>query len=1016
MQLPVFFIKRPVFACVLSAMIVAVGLASFKNLGVREYPDVPLPRLSVQTFYPNASADLVETKVTTPLEDSLASVSGLVTMGSESGEGTSTITLHFKPGDDVDTKIVAVRDAIEKVRATLPKDVLSPTILRGSEQDGLPFVAITFSSDRMTPGELTHLVNVRYKNAFRALSGVASVDVMSPPFAMEVMLDPKQLYAQGVNIAEVMNALDAKKEGFPSGKLHDAVPVTLTSELRTEDDFRNLVIRPAINGKKPILLSQIAQVNESLDDSSIRVLVNGKPGAVIAIKLASDANPLEVSSAVRAQVARIQKTAPEGLNVDIDVDKADFIRASLKNIQKSLVEAFFLVFAIIFLFMRSARACLVPLVTIPISLVGVLGVFLVCGLSINIITMLAVILAIGLVVDDAIVVLENVQRHIEEGKSPLEAAMVGSKEIGFAVVAMTLTLASVYAPIGFLQSTMGFLFREFAIALAGAVIISGVISLTLCPMLCAYVLKKKEQIFFPQFDVFMDRLGVGYEKCLRLCFAHKSWVFGFMGASFAASLTLTYFLPQEMAPLEDRGLLGAYAPPVPGKGMDDQVFFAKAIEGKIKDIPEAAQRISFVGPWGASVALRLKDWDVRGRSSSQITDEIRGRVTDMPSLDIWAWDVNSGLPGVEIGNSNGLKMALKSNASFEELNDMAQKYMKALQDTGRFSQVTQSLFMSAPSWRVVVDTYAQGLFDVGDRVLSQALSVSLSKDNSLTYLKESIPYPVLVKTNTDPESLSELYVVNPQGQRTSLESLASFERESRAASLMHHDQMRATLIDAQPKEGIVMGEAMAQMERTARAVLSRDFSMDWAGTTKEFLDASAGTTLLFALSLFFIFSILAIQFESVRDPVVIILTVPLASFGALLLLWAVGGSLNIYTKIGLVTLVGLITKHGILLVEMAGHLVREGDSWGEAAVRAARLRLRPILMTTGAMVFGVIPLAFDGGAGAEARRAIGVTLLGGLLLGTLTTLFVIPVIYSLKGMAPDAFKFWKKWAKSSKTG
>ncbi|MBA4118569.1 MAG: AcrB/AcrD/AcrF family protein [Candidatus Puniceispirillum sp.] len=1016
MQLPSFFIKRPVFACVLSAMIVAVGLASFKNLSVREYPDVPLPRLSVQTFYPNASADLVETKVTSPLEDSLASVSGLVTMGSDSGEGMSTITLHFKPGEEVDAKIVAVRDAIEKVRASLPKDVLSPTILRGSEQSGPPFIAITFSSDHLSPGELTHLVNVRYKNIFRSLSGVASAEVWSPPFAMEVMLDPKQLYGQGMNIADVMAALEAKKEGFPSGKLHDAVPVTLMSELRTEDDFRNLVIRPAREGQKPVLLSQLAQVSESLDDSHIRILVNGKPGTIIAIKLASDANPLEVSNAVRTCVARMQATRPEGLLIDIDVDNADFIRASLGNIQKSLVEAFCLVFAIIFLFMRNVRACLVPLVTIPISLIGVLGVFLVCGLSINIITMLAVILAIGLVVDDAIVVLENIQRHIEEGKTPWQAALVGSKEIGFAVVAMTLTLASVYAPIGFLQSTMGFLFREFAIALAGAVIISGVISLTLCPMLCARLLKEKERVFFPQFDVFLGRVTAAYEGLLRLCFAHKPWVFGFMGASFAASLMLSHFLPQEMAPPEDRGLLGAYAPQVPGKGIDAQVGFAKAIEERVKDIPEAAQRLSFVGSWGASVALRLKDWGERSRSAAAITEQIRGRVADMPSLDVMAWDVNSGLPGVEVGTSNGLKMALKTNASYNDLNLMGEKLIKALQDTGLFTRVSQSLFMSAPSWRVVVDTYAQGLFDVEDRVLSQALSVSLSKDNSLTYLKENVPYPVLVKTNTDPEGLSELYVTNSQGQRTSLESLASFVRESRAANLMHHDQMRATIVEAEPKEGVVMGNAMEVMEKTARRVLTKDFSTDWTGTTREFLDASAGTTLLFGLSLFFIFSILAIQFESVRDPLIIILTVPLASFGALLLLWATGGSLNIYTKIGLVTLVGLITKHGILLVEMAGHLHREGETWMEAAVGAARLRLRPILMTTGAMVFGVIPLALDGGAGAEARRAIGATLLGGLLLGTLTTLFVIPVIYSLKGSDPHAFKFWKKWLRSSKSG
>ena len=855
MQLPVFFIKRPVFASILSIMILAVGLVSLKNLSVREYPDVPLPKLNVQTYYPNASAELVESRVTNILEDSLAAVPGLMSMGSESKEGASHITLHFKPGDNVDAKLVAVRDAVEKVRSDLPQDVLSPTILRGGDRDGPPFIAITFSSDRLSAGELTHLVNVRFKNAFRSVDGVASAEIWSPPYAMDINLDPKQLYALGLNISDVCDALEGKKEGFPAGKLHDEVPVTLLTELKTEEDFRNLVIEPKPASSKPILLQQVADVRQTVDESNFRIRVNGKPGTIVAIKLNSDANPLDVSTAVRAQVAQMQSNLPAGMKVSIDIDNADFIRASMSNIQQSLLEAFFLVFAIIFLFMRNLRACLVPLVTIPISLIGVLGVFLLCGISINIITMLAIILAIGLVVDDAIVVLENIQRHIEEGLSPWEASLVGSREIGFAVVAMTLTLASVYAPIGFLQSTMGFLFREFAVALAGAVIISGIVSLSLCPMLCSRILRSNAAPFFPAFDRGMLLVTNGYEQLLRVCFTHKKWVFIFMATAFGASLYLMSHLPEEMAPPEDRGLLGAYAPPVPGKGMDAQESYAKIIDQKMASVDEAAHRIMFIGSWGASVALPLKDWRQRKRSSSEIANGLRGQMTDVPSFDVMVWEVNSGLPGVEVGNSNALNFVLKTNESYKDLHQQGEKLMAALEKTGLFATVKQSLLLSAPSWRVVVDTYHQSLFGVGDAVLSKALTVSLSKDSTISYLKDGISYGVLLKTTMTPDTLSQIYVVNPQGRITSLESLTRFEREARPNSLMHQDQARASVLDLEPKEGVVLGRAIEAAQKVATQILPASYSTSWTGTTREFLQASSGTTLLFGLAIFFIFAI-----------------------------------------------------------------------------------------------------------------------------------------------------------------
>lgn len=996
MQLPEFFIKRPVFASVLSAMIVAVGLVSLQNIAVREYPDVTLPTLTVMAHYPNASAELVETRVTNPLEDSLAGVPGLKAMSSQTTDNNSEIKLFFKAGASIDAKLVAVRDAVEKVRSDLPKDLLSPIIQRGGERSGPPFIAITFSSKSLKPEELTHFVNIQYKNVFRSIEGISTVEMWSPPYTMAVTLDPKQLYALGLNIEDVTQALNAKKEAFAAGKLHNDVPVSLSTALETEDDFKNLVIKQGDLRNKPVLLKQVADIVQRADNYEVRVRVNGKPGAVLAIKLASDANPLEVSRTVGKEVERIKAQLPDDMSVTIDVDNAGFIRASIKNIEKSLMEAFLLVFGIILLFMRNFRACLVPLITIPISLIGVLGVFYACGLSINIITLLAIILAIGLVVDDGIVVLENIQRHIEEGRPVRQAAIEGSKEIGFAVIAMTLTLASVYAPIAFLQSTIGFLFREFSIALAGAVIISGIVSLTLCPMLCARLLKPKAHTFFPAFDVFLGALTTRYGALLDKVLDHKKYVLAFMVAAFVGAGFLVKHLPEEMAPPEDRGLIGAYTSPVPGKGIGSQDKFAVRVEQELLDIPEAENRITFVGTWGSSTALILKDWSKRDRSASVLTTLIKGRMEKVPSLDIWAWDYNSALPGVEIGNSNGLRLVLLTVKPYKDLYEKAEKLMEELKKTGLFTNVSQSLRLNSPSWKVKVDPYHQSLFGITDSAVAKALKISLSQDRTISYMKDGISYTVLLKTNTDPSSISEVYMVNKKGERASLDGLATFTRFASPSTLEHHNQQRASILTLDLKEGIAMGDAVKIVGQVSKQVLDNGYSVDWVGATKEFLEASFGTNMLFVLAVLFIFAILAIQFESMRDPLFIILTVPLASLGALGMMWLMGVSLNIYSKIGLVTLVGLITKHGILLVEMANHLTKTGKTPKEAAIGAAQLRLRPILMTTGAMVFGVIPLAVGVGAGAEARQAIGWTLLGGLLFGTLTTLFVIPACYALQ--------------------
>lgn len=997
MRLPSFFIHRPVFASILNLMIMVVGLISLMNISLREYPSVDVPKLNVQTFYPNASPQLVESRVTDPLEDSLASVSGLEALQSESHPNRSEVTLSFKPGTSVDAKIVEVRDAIEKVRAQFPKEVQVPTITKSGEDEGPPYMAVSVLSESLSPEDLTHYINLNLKNLFRSIPGVASAQIWSQGFAMRITLDPKKLFAMGIDIADVTAALKEKSMPFSGGKLHEEVPIHLETELKTEDDFRNLVIQNKGNSGSPVLLDHVADVKLVADDSSFRIRVNGQSGSIVAINLTSDANPLEVSKDVREVVASLQHTLPKGIEISIPLDNADFIRASLSNIQKSILEATVLVLIIIFVFIRNFRAALIPLLTIPISLVGVLGLFYALGLSINILTLLAIILAIGLVVDDAIVVLENCQRHIEEGASVFDAALKGSREIGFAVIAMTLTLASVYAPIAFLEGVTGALFKEFAIALAGSVLISGVVALTLSPMLCSRLLVPSQQNNPSGMDRFMKRLTARYESLLSFLFAKSPYVFAGLAAALCALIALAYTLPEERAPAEDRGLVGLYAPSIPGKGIDTMDSLGRLFNDKVAQTPEASQFVAFVGSWGASLAMPLKPWSDRSKKATEVRETLQLIANDIPSAQVYAWDWNSGLPGADFSMDGDIELVLQTSKPYDALYQEAEQLVKALKKENAIESARQRLRLTSPGYDVRLNPFLQSVLGLPDSKVSKAIEVSVFQDKNQSFMRDGLDYPIVLKTSSDPDDLSEIYVMNQAGKPVSLSSLADLIFVARPNSLTHYNQMRSSSIKITPKEGYNLASILQVVQQYQKDHLADGFTIESVGSTKAALEGASKSTLLLFLAIVFIFAILAIQFESLVDPSLIIITVPLAAFGALLLMWLSGVSLNIYSKIGLVTLVGLITKHGILLVEMANRQREKGFSLQESAMKAASLRLRPILMTTGAMVFGVLPLAFSRGAGSEARQAIGLVLLGGLLFGTVMTLFVIPLVYSLKG-------------------
>ncbi|WP_032112492.1 efflux RND transporter permease subunit [Candidatus Paracaedibacter symbiosus] len=1015
MNLTTYFINHPVTSVILNGMIALIGALCFHLLSVREYPTITFPTITVRAIYPNASAELVETAVTNILEDNLAGVAGLDSITSSSNQGSCFVEMHFEIGTSMDQAMISVRDAVGLARGQLPQQVKDPVIERKTKSDGPPFIVIALESTAMDFGALTHFANLNLRNTFRSLKGVASCEVWGQPYTYKVSLDPKRLYSFGVNVDEIFNAISRSSLSLPVGKFQNETPATLNADLKTVTDYENILIREKdfnnVHKKQhPIFLKSVANISLTTNDEQFRVRINGKPGLCLAINKTSDANPLDISSLVQSQIKELQQNLPPELKVHIITDQTDFVRASLKNIQSSIIEAIIFVLAIVFLFLRSIRATLIPLVTIPISLVGSLLFLTLFGFSINIITLLAMVLAVGLVVDDAIVVLENISRHIEAGTPPLEAAIKGAREIGFAIVAMTLTLTSVYAPIAFIEGAIGQLFIEFAVALAGSVLISGIVALTLSPLMCATILKPQQHHFLPQIDYFFDRLIETYSTILTFILKRQKVVLSATAAAIGASFLLANLLPREMAPKEDRALIGVYVPPIPGKNITAMEQKLIPIETMIKSTPEAAGYLSFMGDWGGSVVLHLKPKAERHRSAAEIVDSFRREASATPSTDVWPWSWDSGLPGLDNDFGGGeLAIVVSTTDTYRDLFKNVETARKKIEDTKLFDSVRHDLKLDFLSYTIDLDTNALSKLNLTQQQIAKTIEVFFSGDQSLTFSKDGILYPVSLEGSSNPWTLNELYVTNPSSQRISLGSVATMLPDTQPKELKHFNQMRSTTLNVDLPVGIKIESAMPKLLKSLTENLPQSYKKSWIGAAKMYNESTSTMTILFLLAVVFIFAILAIQFENFVDPLVVLLTVPLACSGALGVVWAVEQSMNIYVQVGLITLVGLITKHGILIVEFTNQLRTQGIPLIDAVRQAAKLRLRPILMTSGAMIFGIIPLVLSNDAGSESRRAIGAVLLGGLSLGTLFTLFLLPTLcYVIKSLVEKQPSTWEE--------
>ncbi len=1002
MGLPELCIRRPVFATVLSLIIVLVGFVAFSRLTVREYPNIDPPVVLVETIYRGASAEVIESTVTRILEESISGIEGIDYLRSTTRQERSMVVVRFKLGRDVEAAANDVRDRVGRVRGRLPDEIDEPIISK-VEADAQPVMYLAFSSDRHSPLEITDFADRFVKDRLQSITGVSEARIFGArAYAMRIWLDAARLAAYRLTPQDVEDALRKQNVEIPAGRIESRdteFTVLAETDLRLSDEFGAIIVKQV--GDYPVRLRDLARVERGPLDERVSVRFKGRPAVAIGVVKQAVANPLDISKAVRAELPFILDNLPEGMRVEVAHDTSVFIQASIDSVFKTIGEAVILVVIVVFLFLRNIRATIIPVITIPASLLGAFAIMYVLGFTVNTLTLLAMVLAIGLVVDDAIVVLENIYRHIEEGMPPMEAAFQGSREIGFAVVAMTLTLAAVYAPIGFMSGTTGRLFTEFAWALAGAVIVSGFVALTLSPMMCSRMLR--HQTSHSWMYNFVERVLVGltngYRSALRGVLKVRPLVI-LVGLVFAGS---SYFvfktLKPELSPVEDRGTVISFFIGPEGATINFMEKYARRFEDIFATVPETEAFFVVSGnpivSQGISFA-RLKPWDERERKQQAIVATLAGEMKKLPGVLAYA---NNPPSLGQNASSRPVWIAVQAQAEYSELNKMVEAVIAEAEKHPSLANLETRLKLNKPEIKVSVNREKAANVGAEVATIGRTLETMLGGRQVTRFKQNGKQYDVIVQVadieRTNPDDLSKIYVRGSNGDMIQLSNLVDLRESVAPRELGRMNQLRSADITANVATGYSQGEALEALEQAARRVLLPSVEIDYIGQSREYKQASGDIYFTFILALAFIYLVLAAQFESFIDPFIIMLTVPLSMTGALLALKFGGGTMNIYSQVGLVTLVGLITKNGILIVEFANQLQEQGRSRLEAVIEASALRLRPILMTTSAMVLGAVPLAMAMGAGAESRNQIGLVIVGGLVLGTLLTLFVVPTAYTL---------------------
>jgi multidrug efflux pump len=1012
MQLSETSIRRPVFATVLSLLIVLVGVVSFTRLNVREYPKIDNPVVTVETKYTGASSAVVESQVTKVLEDSLSGIEGVDVITSISRQEQSQITVSFVLSRDADSAAADVRDKVSRVRQKLPQGIDEPVIAK-VEADAFPVIWLSFTADTFNVLQLTDYANRIAKPMLQTAPGASDVRVYGErKYAMRIWLDSDRLAAYKLTTQDVEDALRRSNVEVPAGRIESKLRefnVTAATDLQTPREFTQVVIK-SVNGIQ-VRIGDVARVEQGPQLERTATRLNGKDAITLGVIRNATANPLDLSAAVRSMIPKIKENLPPGIEIEVANDNSVFIDRSIKAVYQTILEAAILVALVIFLFLRTFRASIIPLVTIPVCLIGTFALMAMFGFTVNTLTMLALVLAIGLVVDDAIVVLENIYRHIEDGMSPFHAAIRGAKEVGFAVVAMTMTLAAVYAPLAFTPGRTGKLFTEFALALAGSVVVSGFVALTLTPMMCSIMLKHNPNPswFDRTMEKQLQRLSNGYGRLLQWTLSSgqvfgrklsRRWlVVGVMVLAGIGTWSLLKSTKSELAPIEDRGVILTVINGPDGATMDYTRRYTAAIEKMADKYTEFDRIFTVVGnPTVAqgNVFYRARPWEDRTKTTLEIAREMTPMVAGLPGVTAFPITPPSlGQPFRE----RPLNFVILTSDSYQNLAQVVRSFQEEIAKNPGIVSVDTDLRLNKPEISMEVDRERAADMGVPVEQIARAVETMMGGRQVTRYKRDGDQYDVIVQTapsgRDTPDDIDRVFVRGKGDAMIPLSALVRIKEVVVPRELNHFSQRRSASITANLAPTYSLGEAITFMNATSQKVLKPGYSTDLNGTSREFVKSSGSLVIVFVLALLFIFLVLAAQFESFIDPLVIMLSVPLSMVGALLALQFSGGTLNVFSQIGLITLVGLITKHGILIVEFANQLREEGMELFAAVTKSATLRLRPILMTTGAMVLGAIPLALATGAGAESRRQIGWVIVGGMSLGTLLTIFVVPTMYTL---------------------
>ncbi|MCA0427206.1 MAG: efflux RND transporter permease subunit [Bacteroidetes bacterium] len=1012
MSLSSLSVNRPVLAIVLSILIVLFGIIGFGFLGVREYPSIDPPVITVRTSYTGANAEIIESQITEPLEKAINGIAGIRSISSASNLGNSSITVEFNLDADLESAANDVRDKVSQAVRALPQDIDGPPVVSKADANSDAIISMTVQSDSKNILQISDYAENVLVEKLQTIPGVSTIQIWGQKrYAMRLWLDPVKMAAYGISAQDIRQALDRENVELPGGKIEgNATELTVKTfgRFSSENEFNDLIVYS--DGTKQVRFGDIGRAVLGAENEETILKESGKPMIGLAIVPQPGANYIDIAEEFYKRFEQIKKEVPEAFTLDVAIDNTGFIRTSITEVEETLLIAFSLVVLIIFLFFRDWLIAFRPLIDIPVSLTGAFFIMYLAGFSINILTLLAIVLATGLVVDDGIVVTENIFKKMEEGETPREAAIKGTNEIFFAVISTSITLAVVFLPVIFLQGFVGRLFREFGVVVAGAVLISAFVSLTLTPMLNVYFTRKDFRYrskFYHATEPFFQWLNDAYRKSLEAFMRRRWWAVVILVFSFGLIFLIGKTIQQELAPLDDRSVMRIVSNAPEGASYEFMEYFQDQIAQMVMDsVPEKRKLLSvtapgFIGSGAVNTGftrILLNQPDERKRSQQQIADAINKHLKAFPDARTFV------IQDQTINGSGGSRAGLPvqfilQNQDFKKIQEYLPKFMEEVSKNPTFQMTDVNLKFNKPELIVTIDREKARSLGVSVQAIAQSLQLAFSGLRYGYFTMKGKQYQVVGQFERQyrdkPYDLQGMYVKNDKGQLIQLDNLVQVNEQSSPPQLYHYNRYKAATVTAGLAPGKTIGDGIAEMKKIASRILDDSFTTDLAGPSRDFAESSSNTSFALLLALVLVYLVLAAQFESFRDPLIIMLTVPMAIGGALLSLWYFNQTLNIFGQIGIIVLIGLVTKNGILIVEFANQQKEKGLKKIDAVVTASVMRLRPILMTSLATILGALPIALALGASSKSRMSMGIVIVGGLLFSGILTLYVIPAIYSI---------------------